>query len=651
MTLLYSICMVILYSLSCLGIGQLAMSAIRAGHREPMLDFTFVFAIATFILGQAVLAAIWIPIGLMGQFNIVVVTVVISIGLIPIFIGCKKYFNFLTSALMSGWKWLFHTDIAFRILCFVLLGLLFLFLLTALLTGPLGDAEAYYMAYSKVMATSGHLVKMPGLYSSFSQIGMLGELHFTALMTLGVMESSKLIVWPIAISAGLMLVAICAQVGIGKRGQWIAFSLLFTSTGFTNHIWDGKVDVFSVPLGLAAIYLIMLEDIASKTSLRLIGLYSGFAMVAKFSYIPLLIPSFFLLLAWRIYVATDGRYNMREYILKLAGDCFTVGLWAFLAWTPHLLKNWVLFDAPLAPFIELDATLRDAWFSSEGASWIIKTYPLTLVFGRYPGQGGNLSFLWLAFSPFIFFLPKAKSFVRSPLIQITITGIVGVGIWMLLRPSWIAPRYIFISLALLIPMVAWAAEQAYEKEVRPHFLRMAIIITTLFALFFVSYPHMQNTVVKIIRNSDVHNDCALSGSYCESFKKFNSIAPLGARMYFSGYYGYWARSDMLQCQFTSSENRSLATMEDANDKWAYLLKRGVSYIVLDRSSDVHAQKMLELSSATPSWLNRELIVDGQKLMVWKIHSNDFEHLAKVECNTSNSRNWTFYKTNEVVTNR
>ena len=222
---------------------------------------------------------------------------------------------------------------------------------------------------------------------------------------------------------------------------------------------------------------------------------------------------------------------------------------------------------------------------------------------------------------------------------------------MLLRPSWIAPRYIFISLALLIPMVAWAAEQAYEKEVRPHFLRMAIIITTLFALFFVSYPHMQNTVVKIIRNSDVHNDCALSGSYCESFKKFNSIAPLGARMYFSGYYGYWARSDMLQCQFTSSENRSLATMEDANDKWAYLLKRGVSYIVLDRSSDVHAQKMLELSSATPSWLNRELIVDGQKLMVWKIHSNDFEHLAKVECNTSNSRNWTFYKTNEVVTNR
>lgn len=651
MTLLYSICIVILYSLSCLGIGKLAMSAIRVGHRETMLDFTFVFAVATFILGQAVLAAIWIPIGLIGQFNTVVVTVVISIGLIPIFIGCKKYFNLLISALISGWKWLFYTDIAFRIVCFGLLGLLFLFLLTALLTGPLGDAEAYYMAYSKVMATSGYLVKMPGIYSSFSQIGMLGELHFTALMTLGVTESSKLIVWPIAISAGFMLAAICAQVGIGKRGQWIAFTLLFTSTGFTNHIWDGKVDVFSVPLGLAAVYLIMLEGRASKTSLRLIGLYSGFAMVAKFSYIPILIPSFFLLLVWRVYVATEGQLNKRGYILKLTKDCFTIGLWAIFAWTPHLIKNWVLFDAPLAPFIELDATLKDAWFSSEGTSWILKTYPLTLVFGRYPGQGGNLSFLWLAFSPFIFFLPKSKSFVRSPLTQITIAGIVGVGIWMLLRPSWIAPRYIIINLALLIPMVAWAAEHIYEKEVRPHFLRIAIVITTLFALLFISYPHIKNTVVKTIRNSEVHDECALSGSYCESFNKFNSIVPLGARMYFAGYYGYWARSDILECQFTNSENRSLDTMEDANDKWAYLLKRGVSYIVFDRSSKAHAQKMLELSSVTPSWLTRELIVDGQKLMVWEIHSNDFEHLAKVECNTNNSRSWTFHKRNEVVTNR
>jgi|TARA_B110000908_G_C10264649_1_gene462492 hypothetical protein len=639
--------MVILYSLSCLGIGQLAMLAIRAGHRETTMDFTFVFAVATFILGQAVLAAIWIPIGLTGQFNVFVVTVVILIGITPVIIGYKQYSNLLISKLVSGWQWLIHTDIAFRTICFGLLGLLLLFFLSALLTGPLGDAEAYYMAYSKVMATSGHLVKMPGLYEPFSQIGIMGELHMAALMTLGIDAISKLIVWPIAISTGLMLVAICGQVGIGKKGQWIAFIMLFTSTGFTDQIWDGKVDVFPVALGLAAIYWIMLEDRVSKTSLRLIGLFSGFAMVAKFSYIPILLPSFFILIAWRLYVSTEGQHNTRKYIVKMAMDSFTLSLWVFLAWGPHLLKNWLLFEAPLAPFVGLNASLSQPWFSAEGTAWILKTYPLTLVFGRYPGQGGNLSFLWLAFLPLILFLPKAKSFVRSPLTQITTTGIIGVGIWMLLRPSWIAPRYIFISLALLIPMVAWAAEQIYEKEERPYFLRIAILITILFAVLFVSYPHIKNTGLKAIRNSDIQDECALSGEYCGSFNTLNSIAHLGARMYFAGYYGYWARADMLQCQLSLAEMQFLDNIKDKNDKWKYLLERGVSYVVIDRSS--HAQKALEFGSTpTPSWLSRELIVDDQKLMVWKIQSSDAKRLAKVECNANETKSWKLYEKNEEV---
>jgi len=639
--------MVILYSLSCLGIGQLAMTAFQAGHRETSLRFTFVFFIATFILGQALLAAIWIPIGLIGQLNIIVVTVVISIGLIPIFIGHKKYFNLVASALISGWRWLSHIDIIFRILCFGLFSLLFLFLLSALLTGPLGDAEAYYMAYPKVMAASGYLSEMPGIYSSFSQIGMLGELHFTALMTLGLAETSKLFVWLIAISAGLMLAAICMHVGIGKRGQWLSFVILFTSTGFTNHIWDGKVDVFPVALGLAAVYWIILEDRVSKTSLRLIGLYSGFAMVAKFSYIPILLPSFFMLIAWRLYVGSEGQLNTRKYIVKMAMDSFTLSLWVFLAWVPHLFKNWLLFEAPLAPFVGLNASLSQPWFSVEGTAWILKTYPLTLVFGRYPGQGGNLSFLWLAFLPLILFLPMAKSFVRSPLTQITTAGIIGVGIWMLLRPSWIAPRYIFISLALLIPMVAWAAEQIYEKEERPYFLRIAMLITILFALLFVSYPHLKDTGLKAIRNSDIQDECALSGEYCGSFNLLNSIAHLGARMYFAGYYGYWARADMLQCQLSLAEMQFLDNIKNKNDKWKYLLERGVNYVVIDRSS--HAQKALEFGSTpTPSWLSRELIVDDQKLMVWKIQSSDDKRLSKVECNAIETKSWKLYEKNEEV---
>ena len=641
MTLLYSICMVIIYSLTCLGIGQLAMSVIRAGvYRETVLESTF--DVATFILGQAVIAVIWISIGLVGQLNIIVVTTVISIGIIPILVGYKKHIQFTTSALISGWQWLLQTDIVFRIICFGIIGLLVLDFLSAALTGPLGDAEAYYMVYSKIMAASGYISEMPGAYSAFSQIGMLGELHFAALMTLGVAESSKLFVWPVAVSAGLMLVSICKLVGIGKRGQWFAFIILFTSTGFSAQVWDGKVDVFPVALALAAIFWLLREEKVTTTSMRMMGLLSGFAMVAKFSYIPILIPSFFLLISWRLYVSLGETFNLREYILNLIRHSLTLGIWALLAWGPHLIKNWVLFNEPLAPFIGLsESGLSLPWFSPEGTAWILKTYPLALVFGRYPGQSGNLSFLWLAFLPMVFFLPWAKSFVRSSLVQVTVVGIVGVVIWMILRPSWMAPRYIFISLALLIPVVAWGVEQFYEKEQSPYLLRSTILITILFAFLFSSYPHIKNKVVTKVWNLDAQGECALSGEYCPAFNKLNSIANPGARMYFSGYYGYWARPDILQCQLSNSEKTTLKRIKDVNEQWAYLLDRGVEYIVVDRES--HAKIIQEFGTTSPRWVSRELIVESKKLMIWKIQPNKPDYSAKAKCNVNNTDNWVVYE--------
>jgi hypothetical protein len=637
---LFSICIICFYCLACLGFGHLAVSAIQTEYNDKTQGYANV--ISTFILGQAILAAIWVPISLLGQLNVIIDLVVLLIGFIIFLVNYKTQTKLIFSTFKIEWKWLLRTDISFRIICFGLVVIVFLFFLSGLYTGPLGDAEAFYMAYPKVIADSGRLTEMPGLYSGFSQIGLMTELHFSVLMQLGVAETSKLFVWPVAISAGLILTAICTQVGLGKRGQWVAVILLFTSTGFTNHIWDGKVDVPPAALALAAVYWIIQEERISETTLRLIGLFSGFAMVAKFSYIPILIPSFFILISWRLYLATSNLFTLRQNIIKLTQYSFTIGIWVLLAWAPHLIKNWVLFDAPLAPFIGVDSSILDqVWFSSEDTSWILKTYPLALIFGRYPMQGGNLSFLWLAFLPLVFFLPKTKSFIRSPLVQITVTGIIGVAIWMLLRPSVIAPRYIFISLALLIPMVAWGVEQLYEKENRPYFLRITILIATLLAFLFISYPHIKNTIVNKIRNSDNTTDCALAGGYwdyCESFKELNDIVNLGGRMYFAGYYGYWARSDMLQCQLSRSEMMTLDRFKDVKEKWLYLLERGVNYVVVDRLS--HAEKIQEFSSTlTPSWLSSELIMDNQKLMVWKIQAKDHENLAKVKCHTNKADNW------------
>lgn len=639
MSLIYSILIVIIYCLACFGIGRFAMSAIRVRRSGAVPALTF--AVATFILGQAVLAAIWVPIGLVGQLNIYFVGIVLLVGVIPAIPCLKEFSHSFAPAIKSGFQKFLGADLPFQIIAAGTFGLMFLFFLSALVSGPLGDAEAYYMAYPKVMAASGHLSEMPGLYSPFSQIGILGELHFSALMTLGVTEASKLLVLPIAVSAGLMLALICKQAGVNREGQWMSFVILFTSTGFTNHIWDGKVDVFPVALGLVAVYWIMSEERLSEAGLRVIGLVSGFALVAKFSYIPILVPSFFLLIAWRLYVSTEGEFSPREYIHKLTVDSVALGFWFSIAWVPHLFKNWILFDAPLAPFIGMAPSLSLPWFSSEDTEWILKTYPLALVFGRYPGQSGNLSFLWLALLPLVFFAPRKNPILNSPLVQLTVIGIVGVIIWMLIRPSWIAPRYIFISLALLIPVVAWATGVLYAQEGKFSILRAGILATTLSALFFVSYPHITNTVVKIFDNS-AKGDCALAGAYCGAFKRLNSMMPYGSRMYFVGYFGYWARPDMLQCQLSNYEMKSLDRMEDGNERWNYLVERGVEYIVVDPTSYPSQAEEFGAEMA-PSWINRELIIDNSELKVWRLLSLDAGRLAMVRCSQVGPGNWQVVK--------
>jgi len=597
-----TLAIVALYCLSCYGAG-IATLRLCGAHGAPG-QRALAIASTAFLLGQGVVAAAWIPLGLAGWFNPFAVGAVVLACAVPALLTGR-------AALLQSWRdiqpalrWLAGADRPFQGVCALLLALWMLLLLDAATRGPLGDAEAFYLAYPKVIAAAERLIAMPGLYSPFSQIGLVGEMHFAALIALDGAAAAKLLVWPTAMAAGIELAAIAAWAGAGWRGRWIAVAILFTSTGFTNHVWDGKVDVFAAAFGLAAVRWILAEREAGAPALRCGGLLAGFSTLAKISYIPVLLPALGLLLAWREWNTPAAAPALPTRVVRKGA---ALAIWVALPWLPNALKNGALFGTPLAPFIGGDGSwLNQVWFTPADTLWIVMTYPLALTFGRYPMQSGNVSFVLLAFLPLAFYLLRTPVDWRSSrLTLIALAGLAGLLIWVAFRPSVIAPRYFFVAIALLIPLAARAAEVVYEREEPPRWLRASMLATLASALVFVSFPLVLAVPRAMAALQAPDTACAHAGRYCAALMRLNGIAAPGDRVYLAGYYGYWLRPDLLQCQATPAEMRAFEAQASAAARARYLRERGFRHLIVDKTTHMRIATGL-FPGKTPAHESAEL---------------------------------------------
>lgn len=625
---------VALYCLASFGVGLQLQRWLSWPDPQPTQPLAL--SASAFLLGQGALMSLWVLLGLAGWLNTSVTGVVILACAALAFLTGRELLRLVWNEVLVGLHWLAHVDWPFRAVCGLLFLALALFLLAAGLRGPLGDAEAFYLTYPKVIAASERLGVMPGPYAPFSQIGLVAELHFAALILLGGISAAKLFVWPVALATGVMLMAIGTSAGLGQRGRWILFIMLMTSTGFTNHIWDGKVDVFAAALGLAAVYWILAAGPTGKMGLPCAGLLAGFASVAKFSYIPSLLPGAALLLAWRSWNQQGTSLVRTRNVLNSAVVFF---LWWAVAWIPHMLKNGMLFDAPFAPFIGGDSSwLNQVWFSPQDTLWIVATYPFALTFGRYPLQSGNVSLLLVALLPLALFLPKPRSLLHSTLAQVTIAGLVGVLLWMVFRPSVIAPRYIFASIALLFPLAAHAAEYAYEKENSPRWLREAILVCFVSALVIVSRPNWKMPAWAYQAMRSNLPECTLAVPYCKPLTAFNATALPGERVYFAGYYAFWLRADVLQCQATGLEIERVNMASDPASRWDYLAKRGFHYVIVDKTTHAKALQVFNPSGAPPA-LKVSAALETPELLVLRIGAPENQRPFQASCIQRHAPAW------------
>ena len=635
MNFIYLLILVI-YILGCSLFGYLLICSLF--RRETLLSINWYAIIASaFLMGQAIIANIWLIMGITGIFSPVLVAI--------LFTGIAGGSFFIIKSKPTGQLTQINSSInSFRSLPWIWKGVSLILVIVlvnfgfiAIVEAPAGDAAAFYMVLPKIMAASHKLIPPPNYYS-FTQIGLSAEMHFAALMSLASPHVAKLFIWFTAIALSGMLVAINTTIGNSKFGKIVTLVLLFSSTAFTFLIPNGKVDLIGCAFGLAAYYwAIQIERIPGKAPYILTGLFTGFAIIAKLSNTPVIVPGILILIVWNNFTK---KVSLKERYINTTKWLGIFGMIVILTMIPHLLKNYVLFGEPFAPFLFLKSVgnnwLQQSWFSKETTKFIIKTYPVALLYGQSAMQGGNISFLLLAFLPLLFVLPKNANFKPTPFRQLSIIALVGLVLWIVTSPAVLAPRYILATLLLFIPLAANGIERLFSEQTNHLKLLRG---TVLFSMLFVA-------VSMLLLKGNLNNNIKEFTKYAFSsqseyspgntFKVINRLVQPGERVFFVGYYSYYFSAEVLQCM-NGTDGKNVNSAD-----WEELFKNGFKYLLIDKRSHGSSVAAVRIENA-PSWISVKKIFDDDAAILYSISSLDPNKKPLFICKQVHPPSWEVIK--------
>ncbi|MBI4849807.1 MAG: glycosyltransferase family 39 protein [Nitrospirae bacterium] len=623
------------YTFSCFCFGVLILRIFRLqAWRTSSAQLS-----TSFLLGQGVLSSIWIFLGLSSLFKVSFIMTI----LVAAVAGGIFFISDVQNHIKNLLQHIKESPIAWKLLWLLTAVLIVLFGIKSIAAPPTGDAEAFYMVLPKIMASAERLMPQPNYYE-FSQIGLFGEMHYAALMALSSQQAAKLFSWITALALAAILIALCDEAGIRHRGKIAALIMLFSSSTFTNYIFDGKVDVFGGALGLAAyLWALKAGEEQRPGAYALAGLFTGFAAISKFSNIPVVIPGVLLLMIWP-HGSISKTWDQHPY-RKLMAALMLFGFCAFLSMLPHFIKNYLLYGEPFAPFLFLKGVgnhwTDQVWFSPETAKYILKTYPFALVFGQYPMQGGNISALVLAFLPIGMFLGRNLPLPEyRRIFRITIAAFTGVVTWIIVRPAVISPRYILATLLLFIPMAATGIERLFLYTSRYRLLKGVTYGGLLFVL--VCSIFQSNFLIRKFSDSLSGNiDHWKESGYCGMLSLVNEKTVPGDRVFLAGYYAQCLRPDLLQCM-NGNEDASLYDMTLKDNYWERMYQRGFIYVLVQKAS--HAWILPYLSDATiPDGLDIIRIYDEPGYILYKMTLRNNSRLPMYTCRQGNTPAWEVVK--------
>jgi hypothetical protein len=305
----------------------------------------------------------------------------------------------------------------------------------------------------------------------------------------------------------------------------------------------------------------------------------------------------------------------------------------------------VLFGEPLAPLISRNgaAITEQVWFDAEVTRRIVLTYPFAVTYGQYPMQGGNISALVLAYAPLVLLMGHVhRRLMESPLVQLSVAALVGVVLWVILRPAVIAPRFLMASLLAFVPLAVGSAERVLRQEGRSNALRLGVwlsaAVVLLVSLSTIRLP-LQNALSYMAGDvSECDFEASNLDGSCRTSALVNAQADHGARVYLATYYRYWLRPDLLQCLPTMDELTRPTTIVLPQERWAYLYQQGFRFLIFDTLTHRTYADALRPEDV-PDWLEVVRLFEKDSFLAYRLDSKDPAQQPKVSCQPVTDRIW------------
>jgi hypothetical protein len=461
----------------------------------------------------------------------------------------------------------------------LVLGLLYFF---ASALPPKGDGEMFYMVIAKILAHTGRL-EIPPNWQMFVSIGLHGELHFGALMSLGSWQAGMLLVFLVSLAGVAVAAEIARRVGLGLAGRWVLVILMVCSTAWTRVIPGGKVDLFGSALCLGAIYLALaIRPGRWIAPSLLVGLLVGAGVIAKLTLAVTVVPMIALLVTWRVLLAEAP---VARPLAVLVGCAVLVVLGTGPAVGPHMAKDAVLLGDPWFPVMATAQSTQSGEMLQRSA-YLVDTlrhiYPLALFLGKMD-MLGRLSAAGLALLPVVLVLPRPgriRAWLQSPFVQIAVVTLAGLACWATLYFRLIMPRYLLPPLVLLLLLPAAGAGYVLRNPEAGRALRFGVILVLTLALAErLNRPkgHPGDGLKFIFGSADLTEVAGSPGRMC---LLANTVAGPGDRVLTVTGERFHLRPGLLRTASLYSLPSRLGELPTQADRWRWLEANGWRVILV-----------------------------------------------------------------------
>jgi len=262
---------------------------------------------------------------------------------------------------------------------------------------------------------------------------------------------------------------------------------------------------------------------------------------------------------------------------------------------------------------------------------------LAVVLADYPdpiSQFGRLSFAVLIFLPLGILLPRPKRIFESLVFQLTICAILGIILWVMMRPSFFATRYFMALLLILTLFPAKAAEAAsyrYKWPLRMNWLVLATLLFTFYAYLywdFTSYfplnvakERLPNYVAAFFEQNDLRGCDPANAHLCQWAEFLNSNAMPGERVFTAGLPSapvFWLRSDLMLCMRGIDERMAMG--QDLAQNWNNLAEHGFTWLVLWKRDPKTKQVFIQ-PGRMPEWIEATLVLEIGEQEIYRIQNH------------------------------